>query len=194
MSERNTLVRSLHDLGLAAWFGGSLMGATGLNGATSQATDPTERLRLSSLGWGMWTPWQIGAVAAHTVGGIGLIVANRSRVKNQPGAGSNTAVKLALTVTAAAVTAYSGVLGAKVKQHEDEGAHGATTPTDTASDELQKAQQQLRILQVAIPAITGVLIVLGAAQGEQQRGTAGLRDLGAAKVKRGAAGLLAKVS
>ena len=27
MSTRNTLIRSMHDLGLAAWFGGSLMGA-----------------------------------------------------------------------------------------------------------------------------------------------------------------------
>jgi hypothetical protein len=26
----NTVARTLHDLGLAAWFGGSLMGATGL--------------------------------------------------------------------------------------------------------------------------------------------------------------------
>src|SRR4051812_21266058 len=36
LSERNTLVRSLHDLGLAAWFGGSLMGAVGLNGAAER--------------------------------------------------------------------------------------------------------------------------------------------------------------
>jgi len=26
MSERNTLLRSMHDVGAAAWFGGSLMG------------------------------------------------------------------------------------------------------------------------------------------------------------------------
>ena len=33
MAQDNTLARSLHDLGLATWFGGSLMGAVGLNGA-----------------------------------------------------------------------------------------------------------------------------------------------------------------
>ena len=33
MAADNTLSRSLHDLGLATWFGGSLMGAVGLNGA-----------------------------------------------------------------------------------------------------------------------------------------------------------------
>jgi hypothetical protein len=35
MAQDNTLARSLHDVGLAAWFGGSLMGAVGLNGAAS---------------------------------------------------------------------------------------------------------------------------------------------------------------
>ena len=29
MSEKNTLIRGLHDAGLAAWFGGSLMGVIG---------------------------------------------------------------------------------------------------------------------------------------------------------------------
>ena len=43
MSTRNTLVRSLHDLGAAAWFGGSLMGALGVNGAAAQVRDPTGR-------------------------------------------------------------------------------------------------------------------------------------------------------
>lgn len=40
MSERNTLVRGIHDAGLAIWFGGSLMGADGLNGATAHAGSP----------------------------------------------------------------------------------------------------------------------------------------------------------
>ena len=42
-SNRNTVIRSLHDLGVAAWFGGALMGAVALNGATKDLTDPTER-------------------------------------------------------------------------------------------------------------------------------------------------------
>ncbi|CAM5474167.1 hypothetical protein SSPIM334S_01561 [Streptomyces spiroverticillatus] len=36
MTERNTFLRSAHDLGLAAWFGGSLMGAVGVNGAARE--------------------------------------------------------------------------------------------------------------------------------------------------------------
>ncbi len=50
MSERNTLLRSMHDVGAAAWFGGSLMGAVGLNGAASDVAHPAERARVSAAG------------------------------------------------------------------------------------------------------------------------------------------------
>jgi hypothetical protein len=45
------VVRSVHDIGLAAWFGGSLMGAAGLNAAAAAAKDTTERSHLASVGW-----------------------------------------------------------------------------------------------------------------------------------------------
>ena len=184
MAERDTFIRSLHDLGMAAWFGGSLMGAVGVNGAAAAAKDPTERLRLSSIGWARWVPVQVAAVGAHAVGGIGLMLSNRKRLAAQPGAGSSTVVKLVLTGVAAGVTAYSGVLGSKIMKHADEGAAGATEPGPTSSRELASAQKQLKVCQWAIPALTSTLIVLGVVQGEQQRGAAGLLDLGADEVLR----------
>ncbi len=177
MSSTNTLVRTMHDLGLAAWFGGSLMGAVGLNGATGQASDPQERLRLSSLGWARWTPVQVAAVGAHAVGGLGLIAGNKNRTKLDDASKANSAVKTGLTVVAAGVTLWSGVQGAKVAKLHEEGAQGATEPSALASEQLTSAQQQLKWAQWAIPALTGVLVVLGAQQGEQQRGIRGLLDL-----------------
>lgn len=173
MSSRNTLVRSMHDLGLAAWFGGSLMGAVGLNGAAAQAKDPNERLRLSSIGWARWTPVTIAAVGVHTIGGLGLIAGNSKRLAQQDEARSNTTVKTVLTVAAAGASLYAGVLGAKIAKHAPEGAQGATEPAVSASDELASAQRQQKALQWAIPALTGLLVVLGAQQGEQQRPLAG---------------------
>jgi hypothetical protein len=188
MSEHNTVIRSLHDLGLAAWFGGSLMGATGLNGAASDASSPSERLRLASAGWAKWAPWQLAAIGVHAVGGLGLVVANRSRVRNQPGAKAATVAKLALTAAAAGSTAYSGLLGARVKRHEAEGAAGATEPGANVSDDLASAQRQLKLLQWVTPALTGAALVLGAVHGEQQRGPGGwldysARDVGEAAVR-----------
>ena len=185
MAERNTLIRSMHDLGAAAWFGGSLMGAVGVYGAADAAKDPTERLRLSSIGWAKWTPWQVAAVGVHAVGGIGLLITNRRRSKSQPGAAANNVIKIVLTAAGAGVTAYSGVLGAKVAKHADEGAEGSVTPGSTSSAELASAQRQLKICQWLIPAFSGSLIVLGAVHGEQQRGVAGLLDLSTDEVQHG---------
>jgi len=169
MTNRDTVIRSLHDIGLSAWFGGSLMGAIGLNGAAADAHEPSERLRLSSDGWGRWTPWQIGAIAAHAIGGTGLILANRSRVKHQAGATVNTIAKAAVTVAAAGASAYAGYLGAQIKAHETEATVGVTEPAPDASEKLGASQRQLKLIQWVIPALTGAAVVLAAQQGEQQR-------------------------
>ena len=177
MSERNTVIRTLHDLGGAAWFGGSLMGAIGLNGAASDVADPADRARVAAAGWARWAPVNAVAIGAHGVGGLGLILANRRRIGKQRGVGANTTVKAALTVLAAGATAYSGVLGTKVAQGGRTHAEAATTPSNHTPPEVASAQQQLQIVQWVIPVLTGIVMVLGAQQGEQQRPTQILRGL-----------------
>ena len=170
-SNRNTVIRSLHDVGAAAWFGGSLMGAVALNGASKDVSNPLERAKVASSGWARWAPFSAAAIAAHLAGGAGLLLAHRDRVTGQAGVGANTAAKAALTAAALATTAYSGVLGAKLAKTagDDTYTEGGTTPGDATPDDVAAIQQRLRILQWATPALTGVMIVLGAQQGEQQR-------------------------
>ena len=169
-SNRNTLVRSLHDLGAAAWFGGSLMGAIGVNGASKDVSNPVERTKISSSGWARWAPYSAVAIGAHLIGGAGLLLAHRDRVRNQSGVGANTIAKTALTAAALGTTAYSGVLGAKLaKAGNDAYTEGGTVPSESTPDNVARIQQQLRVLQWATPVLTGALVVLGAQQGEQQR-------------------------
>ena len=169
-SNRNTIIRSLHDLGAAAWFGGSLMGAVGVNGASKDVSNPIERTKISSSGWARWAPYSAAAIGAHLIGGGGLLLAHRDRVRNQSGVGANTDAKTVLTAAALATTAYSGVLGAKLaKAGSDAYTDGGTVPSDTTPDNVAKIQQQLRVLQWATPVLTGALVVLGAHQGEQPR-------------------------
>lgn len=174
MSQRNTLVRSLHDLGAAAWFGGTLMGAVGLNGGTAAAREPSERLRLSSVGWAKWAPVQWAGIVAHGVGGIGLILGNKSRLGGQPSSRTNTVVKSVVTGAALGATVWSGLEGAVIAKHADEGTRGVTEPGSDSSKALAAAQKKQKLLQFAIPVLTGVIIVMGAQQGEQQRPLAGL--------------------
>ena len=169
MSERNTVVRSLHDLGLAAWFGGTLAGAIAVNGAAAVVPDKTQRLLVANAGWARWTPVNLAAIAAHLVGGAGLLYANKGRVAAQSGVGASTVVKTALTGAALGVTAYSRVLGKKLEQATGTPVEGGTDPAADTAQDVAKAQQQLKITQWVIPALTGGIAVLNAVHGEQQR-------------------------
>lgn len=168
-SSRNTVVRAMHDLGAAAWFGGSLAGAIGINGAASDLDDPAERAKVAANGWARWSPAQAAAIGAHAIGGLGLILANRNRVKDQAGVTSNTLVKTAITGLAMATTAYSGILGGKIATAEDATSEGATNPSAQTPTDVAAAQRQLNLLQWVNPALTGLIVILGAQQGEQQR-------------------------
>jgi hypothetical protein len=169
MSERNTVVRTMHDLGLAAWFGGSLAGAVGINGAAADVPDEKLRLVVANAGWARWTPVNLAAIAAHLVGGAGVLYANKGRVATQRGVGASTVAKLALTGAALAVTAYSRVQGKKLQDAGMVPVEGATEPSASTPPDVARAQQQLKVCQWAIPALTAGLTVLNVVQGEQQR-------------------------
>ncbi|MCZ9352532.1 hypothetical protein NGM36_22625 [Streptomyces mutabilis] len=169
MSERNTAIRSLHDLGLAAWFGGSLMGAVGLNGAAEDEGDTeATRDRISSSGWAKWAPANAAAIGAHLFGGGGLLAANAHRVATQQGVAASTTVKTVVTAAALAATAWARVLGKKIElassTDPDDAEKAAKHPID-----VDKARRQLHVAQWAVPTLTGCLITLNALHGEQQR-------------------------
>ena len=171
MTADNTVSRSLHDLGLATWFGGSLMGAVGLNGAAADVEEPKQRLRVATAGWNRWTLVNLAGIAAHVVGGAVLLGANKGRVASQQGVAQATVVKTALTGAALAATAWSRALGAKLDEAGEVPVEGGTDPSIDTAEDVAKAQRQLRLLQWVIPALTGAVLVLNARMGEQQRPT-----------------------
>jgi ankyrin repeat protein len=169
MAADSTVSRSLHDLGLAAWFGGSLMGAVGLNGAAAEVEEPKQRLRVANAGWNRWTPVNLAGIAAHVAGGAVLLGANKGRVASQQGVAQATVVKTALTGAALAATAWSRALGAKLNEAGEVPVEGGTDPSGDTPEDVAKAQRQLKVLQWLIPALTGAVLVLNARMGEQQR-------------------------
>ncbi len=166
---RHTFARSLHDVGLAAWFGGSLMGAAGLNGAAAVVQDPTQRLRVANSGWARWTPLNLAGIAAHLAGGAVLTGANKGRMASQQGVAAASTLKTTLTVAALGTTAYARLLGKRVEAHQTEPAAGGVSPTPATSPDAARAQRQLAVLQWAIPALTGGMIACDAVLGEQER-------------------------
>jgi putative copper export protein len=171
MAGRNSFARTLHDLGLGIWFGGSLMGAVGLNAAAKKASEPTERLEVANAGWARWTPVNAAGIGAYLLGGAVLMWANKGRLAGQAGVGRATAGKNLLSLLALGATAYSRVLGQRLMQYEKVPVEGGTTSTHETPPEVRGIQQQLKLLQYAIPAHVGGLIAISAVMGEQQRPT-----------------------
>ena len=165
----NTLARTLHDVGLAAWFGGSLMGAIGVNGAASDVDDPTQRARVANAGWGRWTPVNFVAIGAHLLGGAQLTLANKGRLAGQKGVGSATVIKAGFTAAALGATGYARILGERVMKAGDVPVAGGTDPVSSTPPDVAAAQRQLQYLQWGIPLLTGSVLAMNSFMGEQQR-------------------------
>ena len=166
---RNTLSRSLHDVGLAAWFGGTLANAVALNAAAAEAGLSSRTGAVANAGWDRWTPVNAVAIGAHLVGSVGQLSGNSERLQAQKGVGTMALVKTGLTAVALGATAYSRVLGKKVSAQGDVPAASGTDPAPSTPPDVAAAMKQLKVLQWVIPAVTGSLVVVTSFAAEQQR-------------------------
>lgn len=113
---RNTLSSSLHDLGLSAWFGGTLANAVALNPASAQATTASTTGAVANSGWDRWTPANAAAIGAHLVGSVGQLVGNRQRMAAQKGADAQRqldALQWAVPALTGALVVISAFAGAQ---------------------------------------------------------------------------------
>jgi hypothetical protein len=166
---RNTLSRTLHDVGLAAWFGGTLANAVALNPAAGEASSAKDTGRVANAGWNRWTPVNAAAIGAHLVGSVGQLIGNRGRVAQQEGVAGMSTLKTLVTVAALGVTAYSRALGRIVANDGDTPSASGTKPTKRTKAEVARAQEQLDSLQWIVPTLTGTLVAISSYAGEQQR-------------------------
>ena len=176
---RDTYSRFLHDIGLAAWFGGTLANAVALNPAAGASGGPSSSGRVANVGWDRWTPVNGAAIGLHLVGAVGQLGGNTGRLATQQGVASMAVAKTALTAAALGVTAYSRLLGKKVSKDTDVPVESGTQPAVQTPPDVAKAQQQLALLQWAVPALTGAVIAISSFAGEQER---------ASEVKKGVLG------
>ena len=168
---RRTYFRTLHDAGLAAWFGGTLANAVALNPAAGEAGIANRAGAVANVGWNRWTPVNAAAIGAHVAGSAGLLAADMRRVRGQRGAASVALAQTALTAAALGVTAYSRVLGRKVAERTDVPVASGVEPAPTTPDDVAAAQRQLRMLQWAVPTVTGAVVAVSAFADEQQHAT-----------------------
>lgn len=171
MTASSTAVRAIHLVTNAAWFGGSLMGAVGLNPAAHEGDTAEERAQIADAGWTRWGPVQGAAVGLHLLSGLAIVADNRRRTLAHPPTTVAVVLKTALTGAALAASGAAYLYGARLGE-----ARERTDEDVVARRQERELSQRMRWLQWATPVTTGGLLVLDAYLGEQQRGVAGLLD------------------
>lgn len=156
-----------HDVSLAAWFGGALMGAIGLNGATIEVDDHTQRTRVANAGWFRWAPVVGVAVLVHLVASAMLgRLPIRAFDAGRSGSRRLRGVRAGATALAVASTIGTGVAGERVARGGDVPVATAVIPIAATPPEVAGAQRLLRRAQWMVPGSTAALWVL---EGMQDR-------------------------
>ena len=113
-----TVLRAIHDVGLAVWWGGSFMGTLAMNPAVEVLDDPEERAKMVDEGWALFQPWAAGGLLAAIITHVMM----RRRPPKKPSARyKNVArVKDLLYGVAVASSVASMALGEYVVHQEPE--------------------------------------------------------------------------
>ena len=167
--DRTTAVTIAHDVGLAAWFGGAWMGAVGLNGATIEVDDHTQRTRVANAGWFRWAPIAGGALAAHVLSAYALgrfVVVPGSRPART---GGLPLLRTLLTAAAVLSTVETGVSGQRVVRGGDVPVATAVTPISATPPAVAAAQRRLRVAQWLVPGFTAAALVVEVLQRRDRR-------------------------
>lgn len=163
-----TALRIAHDVSLAAWFGGAWMGAVGLNGATIEVDDHTQRTRVANAGWFRWAPIVGASVVVH-VGAAAARGRLRGPIDRGTGAPWLRTLRTATTAAATLATIETGWSGERIVQAGDVPVATAVRPIRATPEPVAAAQRRLRVAQWLVPACTGALWILEALQDRRPR-------------------------
>jgi hypothetical protein len=149
--------RAVRDMGLAAWFGGSLMNLAGLVAASESQPDPVQRQRVLDAGLVGSRGLVTGAVTAYLVG-TGLVrfdgkILGADWVPKWVTAGVES--KARTTVTIVALTAAIGAKRLRDKATKIYEQHGKD---DRAVQQAEQLRRRSHVLHVVVPAATGWLL------------------------------------
>ncbi|MFB8384840.1 hypothetical protein [Streptomyces rubiginosohelvolus] len=168
MSHRHTAPRAMQDLGLAVWFGGSLITAVGPRIPLEVAGGSRRNgARISTIDWSVWTPVRAAAIAAYLIGSSGLQNAKVSFLLSPMEETAFRVGKSVLTGAALATTAFTRVLSETIEIASSDSPEDVGEAVEHPVDP-ERALRCLAAARWALPVLTGGLIVLNALRAEQQ--------------------------
>ena len=174
IDDSHAATQAVHDLGAALWFGGSVMGAAGVNKAGADLRDGADAIRVAGSAWRRFAPAQWLGIGAVLVAGSRLTWLSTGRLAVQHGLGRAGAAQAVLAVGGAGATAFAGYCGRRVGAAADRvgtavPVHDATIPAAATPPELAAWQRRERVAQYLVPLFAGANIVLNAYLTQQYR-------------------------
>ena len=173
MTEPSTTVRTLHNLGLAAWFGGNLFGQVALNPTVSSISDRSERGRVLNEAWLRFNAVNglamVAAVGAWRLGGL-------KEAESRLGPGAEGLVKWKNVLLGGAVvnSVASAALGARFASESPDGYTPAESGTEPAPETPEGAARAQRLIGFfgngALVMLAGAAAVSTALEARGQRG------------------------
>lgn len=163
------IIRAIHDLGLAVWWGGSLMGTMSMNPAVEVLDDPDERAKMVDEGWALFQPWAAAGLASAI---ISHIIMRRNPPKRPSNKYKNIArLKDALYGVAAVSSVASMALGEYVIHQDAEFSPIETTDEEDLlydnSEAIQSSLTKTSLLQLAAGA--GIFIAGAILSAEREK-------------------------
>ena len=149
--------RAVRDMGLAAWWGASLMGLAGLVPASESQPDQVGKHRVLDAGWRGSRPFLATAVASYVVG-VGLV-----RFDGKPLESNGTprwiteGVESGARAVALAAALAAAIAGGKMRDKEGE-IYQQRVPDAAALAKAEKLRKSANTLHAIVPAALGWLM------------------------------------
>ena len=177
VDDSHTVAQSVHDLGAALWFGGSVMGVAGVNKSGADLRDGVDKVRVAESAWQRFAPAQWLGIGAVVVAGSRLTLMSKGRLALQHGVGRAGAAQAATAVAGIVATAFAAYSGSRIGKLTEQAnargegvdVHDATIPNAETPPEVATWQRRQRVAQYLVPLFAGANIVLNAYLTQQYR-------------------------
>ena len=159
MPRPSNTAKSIHNLGLATWFGGSLFGQIALNPTVDSISDKSERGRVANEGWARFNAVELPTIAA-TIATWRLGGLRDDAEIRAPGL---TRVKDVLLSGAAFNGIMSGILGARLASQAAGGKvpiQSGLKPARNTPPEAASSQRWITFFGTGATVLTGAVIAI----------------------------------
>lgn len=132
------IIQTIHNLGLALWWGGTFMATLAMNPAVEVLDDPDERDKMVDEGWALFQPWAAGGLLGAIIAHIAL----RRRGPKNASIGYKTVASLKdLLFGAAVVSTFTNMAMGEYVIHDD-----SVYPVQKSDDQVAEVENNPCIL------------------------------------------------